>query len=84
MKVRLKRVYIVSFLFSLHIAISAYVNSTYLTTVMPAKYVGLLYSIASFLTLFVFFNSSTILEKLGNRRLNLVFILGPVTAEVHY
>lgn len=75
MKVRLKRVYIVSFLFSLHIAISAYVNSTYLTTVMPAKYVGLLYSIASFLTLFVFFNSSKILEKLGNRRLNLVFIL---------
>ena len=70
-KLHLRRIYIISFLFSLHIAISAYVNSTYLTKILPEKYVGIIYIMASLLELLALSNTSVILKNLGNRKLTL-------------
>ncbi len=67
--------YVISFLFSLHIAISAYVNSTFLTSIISEKYVGLLYSTAAFIALFALSRSSSILKYFGNRKLILWLLL---------
>jgi len=67
--------YIVSFLFTLHISLSAYVNSTFLTKFVGEKYVGLLYTAGSILTLVLLSQSSKILKYFGNRRLILWLLL---------
>jgi len=67
--------YILSFIFSLHIAISAYVNSKFLTGIINENYVGILYTIAFLLTLFLLIKSSGILKNFGNRRLILTFLV---------
>ncbi len=67
----MRRMYIISFLFSLHIALSAYVNSTFLIRIISEKYVGILYTVASVIALILLSNSSTILKWVGNR----IFIL---------
>ena len=61
--------YILSFLFTLHISLSAYVNSTFLTNFISEKYVGLLYTIASIITIVLLSQSSVILKYFGNRKL---------------
>jgi len=68
-----KRMYLLAFIFSLHIAISAYVNSTFLTNILEPRYIGLIYTISSILTLFSLSNSGFVLDKIGNR--NFIFIL---------
>lgn len=72
---RLKKIYILSFLFSLHIALSAYINSTFLSQIFSEKYVGVIYAIAAILTLGLLSKSSSILKSFGNRRLTLVFLV---------
>lgn len=72
---KIKRMYVLSFLFSLHIAISAYVNSKFLTQIIDESYVGILYTVAFLFTLFLLIKSSVILKNFGNRRLILVFLL---------
>lgn len=61
--------YLLSFLFTLHISLSAYVNSTFLTKFISEKYVGLLYTIGSIVTLILLSQSSAILKYFGNRKL---------------
>ena len=72
---KIKRMYVLSFLFSLHIAISAYVNSKFLTQIIDESYVGILYTVAFLFTLFLLMKSSVILKNFGNRRLILVFLI---------
>lgn len=72
---KINRMYIISFFFTLHIALSAYVNSVFLTSIISEKYVGILYTISSFLALILLSKSSTILKYLGNRRLILWLLL---------
>ena len=67
--------YVLSFIFSLHISISAYVSSIFLTGIMEEGYIGILYTIASLLTLLLLTKSSNILKNLGNRKLTLLFLL---------
>lgn len=67
--------YVLSFFFTLHISLSAYVNSTFLTKFVGEKYVGLLYTIGSVLTLVLLSQSSKILKYFGNRRLVLWLLL---------
>ena len=71
---KIKRIYILSFLFTLHIALSAYVNSSFLTKIISEKFVGILYTIASLVTLFFLSKSVNILKNFGNRKLTLVFL----------
>ncbi len=72
---KIKRMYVLSFIFALHISISAYISSVFLTEVIKESYVGILYTLASFLTLILLTKSSTILKNFGNRRLILAFLL---------
>jgi MFS family permease len=72
---KISRVYILSFIFALHIAISAYVNSTFLTGIIKEDYVGILYTIAFLLTLLLLIKNSSILKNFGNRKLIILFLI---------
>lgn len=67
-KSKLNRMYILSFLFTLHISLSAYVNSSFLVKFISEKYVGLLYTVASIVTLLLLAKSAGILKYIGNRK----------------
>jgi len=67
--------YILSFLFTLQISLSAYVNSTFLTRIISEEYVGILYTIASFLTLLLLSESSIILKHFGNKKFVLALLV---------
>lgn len=72
---KIKRMYILSFIFTLHISISAYVISTFLTGIIKESYVGILYTLASLLTLVLLTKSSNILKNFGNKKLTMVFLV---------
>ncbi|MBK5215383.1 MAG: MFS transporter [Candidatus Pacebacteria bacterium] len=72
---KINRMYVLSFLFMLHIALSAYVNSTFLSDIVSEKYVGILYTLASLTTLLLLSKSSNILKYFGNKRLTLWLLL---------
>jgi len=72
---KIKRMYLLTFLFTLHISIPSYISSTFLTGVINEKYIGILYTLASFLTLSLLIKSSIILKNFGNRRLTLSFLI---------
>ncbi len=69
------RVYILAFIFALHIALSAYVNSTFIAESVGEKYVGIMYTVAALVTLLLLSNTSVILKYFGNRRLALIFVI---------
>jgi MFS family permease len=75
LKKKIYRIYILAFIFTLHIAISAYVNSTFIEQSVGEKYVGLMYTIASIITLLLLSNTSVILKHFGNKKLTLIFLL---------
>lgn len=77
---KIKRMYLLSFLFTFHIALSSYVNSTFLTGVISEKFVGVLYTLAALLTLAVFSKSVNILKYFGNRKLTMAFLALNMTA----
>lgn len=72
---KLHRIYILSFLFSLHLALSAYVNSTFLSKIVGEHFVGLLYTISALVTLILLSNTRVILKYFGNKRLTVIFLL---------
>src|SRR5680860_753605 len=84
---KIKRIYILSFIFAFHIALSSYINSTFLTNFFSEHYVGLLYTIGSIITLILLSTSSGILKHFGNRRfilglllINMVSLVGLITS----
>ncbi len=88
---KINRMYILSFLFTLHIALSAYVNSTFLTKIMPEKYVGILYTISSLVTLVLLSKSINMLKHIGNRKfilwallINMISLVGMITSKNPY
>ena len=79
--------YILSFLFTLHISLSAYVNSSFLVKFISEKYVGLLYTIASIVTLLLLAKSAGILKYIGNRKfviwlllINMLSLIGMIVS----
>jgi MFS family permease len=79
--------YLLSFLFTLHISLAAYVNSTFLTRVLSENYVGVIYTAAAFLTLVILSESSVILKHFGNRKfvislllINMFALIGIITS----
>jgi len=72
---KINRIYILSFLFTLHISLSAYINSTFLSGIINEKYVGILYTISSISTLILLSKSVNILRYFGNRRMTLILLL---------
>jgi MFS family permease len=71
---KIYRIYILAFIFTLHIALSAYANSSFLASNVGTKYVGILYTIASVITLLLLSNTSVILKYFGNRKLILILL----------
>ena len=72
---KVNRMYVLSFLFTLHIALSAYVNSTFLSNIIPLNYVSILYTISSLVTLILLSKSSNLLKYFGNRKFSLWLLL---------
>lgn len=88
---KIKKLYFLSFLFTLHIAISAYVNSSFLMKIISEKYVGMMYTISSILTLLLLSKSSSLLKNFGNRRMtitllfvNMISLVGLITSTSSY
>lgn len=83
--------YVLSFLFSIHIALSAYVNSTFLLKIISEKYVGILYTISSVITLLLLTKSVNLLKHFGNRRfilytlvINMLSLVGMIVSKNAY
>lgn len=72
---KIQKIYSLSFIFSLHLAISAYINSTFLSEFVGEKFVGILYTTASIITLILLSKISDILEKMGNRKSIVIFLI---------
>ena len=72
---KLKRMYVLSFIFALHISISAYISSVFLSGIIKENYVGILYTLSALLTLILLTKSSGILQYLGNKKLTLTFLI---------
>lgn len=88
---KIRRMYVLSFIFTLHVALSAYVNSTFLSDIISVKYVGILYTVSSIFTLLLLSKSSNILKFFGNRRLtlwlllaNMLSLVGMITSKNPY
>ena len=88
---KINRMYIISFFFTFHIALSAYVNSTFLTKIIDETYVGVLYTVSSLLALILLSKSSSILKYFGNKRLtmrllivNMLALTGMITSQNPY
>lgn len=88
---KITRMYVLSFLFSIHIALSAYVNSTFLLNIISEKYVGILYTISSAITLILLTKSVNLLKYFGNRRfilvsllVNMISLVGMITSKNAY
>lgn len=72
---KIKWIYLISFIFSLHIAIPAYINSTFISQIISEKYVGLIFTLASLLTIVLLSTSSKFLNYFGNRRFTLILLI---------
>jgi len=76
-------VYLLGFFFAFHTALPTYINSSFLDIFMPEKLVGVIYILASILTIFGFLVMPFLLKKFGNYKiafllisLNLIALLG--------
>lgn len=66
--------YILNFLLSFSIAIPAYINSTFLGEYTDAKFVGLIFTMGSFLTFIAFANIPKILRALTNYKITILLL----------
>jgi len=62
-----KIIYLVGFLFSIPIALASYINSSFLEVYINKNYIGIIYIIASIMTILGLLKMPTILTRFGNR-----------------
>ncbi len=67
MKHNRKIIYLAGFLFSISIALVAYINSSFLEIYVGKNYIGIIYAIASILSILALLEMPKILTHLGNR-----------------
>ncbi|MDP3996263.1 MAG: MFS transporter [bacterium] len=58
--------YALAFLFTIHFSISVYINSSFLGTILPTKFVGIVYTLGSLFTIVAFFGIPKILREAGD------------------
>ncbi|OGI91721.1 hypothetical protein A2933_01745 [Candidatus Nomurabacteria bacterium RIFCSPLOWO2_01_FULL_46_18] len=63
------------FLFSMPIALTSYINSSYLGTFVDESYVGIIYIVAAALSIIAMLFMDKILTRFGNRQTSLLFSL---------
>ncbi|MEK9181789.1 MAG: MFS transporter [Patescibacteria group bacterium] len=73
MKYNRKIIYLAGFLFSLPVALTSYVNSSFLENYISGNFVGIIYILASVLTILGMFKMPRMLSRLGNRSATLLF-----------
>jgi len=66
---------LLGFIFTMHLALPVYVNSTFLSNFASESTVGLIYTLSSVLTIIGLIYFSPILRKLGNYKTALTFIV---------
>jgi len=71
----LRVLYGASFFFALHLALTSYINSTFLSGYIPEDIVGILYTIASLISLLGLWVMPEILPKAGNRAVSMSLIV---------
>ena len=71
----LKRIYGASFIFSLSLALTAYVNSSFLAEHLGQTLVGIVYAIAAFTTLVGLEVTPRLMQRFGNKAIILSFIV---------
>ena len=64
--IKLKNIFLLGFLFALHIALIAYVNSSFLSLFLAEKNVGLLFTIGSIVSIIMLLVTPKILRKIGS------------------
>ncbi len=62
-----KIIYLAGFLFSIPLALTSYVNSSFLETYISQSYVGILYIVASIITIIAMTQMHIVLTRKGNR-----------------
>jgi len=67
MKHNRKIIYLAGFLFSIPVALTSYINSSFLENYISESYIGIIYIIASIITIFGLLKMPKILNNLGNR-----------------
>lgn len=65
----------VGFLFSIPVALTSYINSTFLSAYISQQYLGIIYALASIATIVGLMHMPKILNQIGNRRTILLFSL---------
>ncbi len=68
-------IYIVSFFYTLHVALPVYANSTFLATLLPERWVGLIYTLSSLLTIIALIVIPRILRSIGDYFATVFFII---------
>ena len=68
-----KIIYIAGFLFSIPMALTSYINSSFLENYLDAYYVSIIYILASTLTILALLEMPKVLTRLGNRKTTLLF-----------
>lgn len=75
MKNNRKIIYLAGFLFSIPIALTSYINSSFLENNVGKYYVGVVYAVASIISIIGLLKMPKILNSLGNRLTILIFTL---------
>ncbi len=75
MKNHIKIIYLAGFLFSIPLALTSYINSTFLENYVGEYYVGIIYVLASFISVVGLLKMPRILTLFGNRIAILIFTL---------
>ncbi len=73
-KTALFSVYLLSFFYTLHVALPVYVNSTFLASLVPEKFVGMIYTVSSLLTIVALITIPRLLKAVGDYFTTVFFI----------
>lgn len=73
-------VYLLSFFYTLHVALPVYVNSTFLATLVPERFVGMLYAASSIFTILALLTIPRLLRVIGDYFATLAFIILEILA----
>ena len=73
-------IYLVSFFFTLHVALPVYVNSSFLGTLVSEDYIGAVYTLAALLTIAALITVPRLLRFMGDYFATLLFIVLEIAA----
>lgn len=73
-------IYLISVVFTFHTLLTAYSSSTYLEQYVSNTTIGVLYALASLMSIGLFLQLSPLLQRLGNTRITIVFTTLAVAA----